>query len=661
MRAYASLAGDVGPIMEVRINGIRVGLVEVRATEPQDYVLPATGLVAGAKVDVVFTNDALIDGKDRNLFVSYVTDGSVYLVPSQPGVVYDGGAGDAAFDGQDTIAGQESMWYSGALRMIWPSAVTTDTREAGAARFLHQATFGPTRADISRLKAMGTSAWMDEQMALPAQPAVLNYVQGKIDQGPDFQPIGGSQYTPDWVGQKFWFSAATANDQLRKRVAFALHSIFVVSQVDNNLFHHARAYAAYLDTLDRMALGNFRALIEEVALSPAMGIYLSHMRNMKEDASANRLPDENFARELMQLFTIGLYELNADGTEKLDSNGQPIETYTNNDVMALAKVFSGFSWGMDDDQLTETNFRWGTPSTSTTGSSRADVRRMKPYPGMFSVAEKRLFIGTSQALVIPANTAPTDGVKMALDTLFNHPNVGPFLARQLIQRLVTSNPSPAYVGRVAQAFNNNGKNVRGDLAAVVRATLLDTEARDAPSTRFGKMREPVLRVANWLRAFGAQSASGEYRIAGELPGLGQQANYMPSVFGYFRPGYVPPNTALATAGMTSPEMQIVDESSVSQWINMVELMLREGIGWYGSNRDVTLALTTETALVATGPAALVEHLNLMLFAGKMSPGLRKNILDAMMGVNEIETGRDLLRAKVAVYAAMTSPEYLIQR
>jgi uncharacterized protein (DUF1800 family) len=663
VRAYGSLAGNVGPLMQVRLNGATLATIEVRASEPQDYAIPISALRAGDKLDIAFTNDALIDGQDRNLYVVYVTDGTAYMTPTQPGVVLDAGSGAEAFDGLNLSAGTEALYFNAALRLTWPetSAYALSGREMDSSRFLQQASFGPTRAEITRLNSMAFDAWIDEQIAMPAQPEYLNYIQAKYDLGPDYLPDSSVKYTPDWLAQKFWAGVATGPDQLRKRTAFALHSIFVVSQVDSNLFHQARAYANYLDNLNRLAFGNFRELIEEVALSPAMGIYLSHMRNQREDPASNRLPDENFARELMQLFTIGLYELNLDGTHRLDSQGRPIETYGNADVMAMAKVFTGWSWGFDDNQLTEYNFRWGMPSAVAKGAARVDVRRMKPYPGMSSTAEKKLFAGKPQAITIPPQTGAAESVRIALDTLFNHPNVGPFIGRQLIQRLVTGNPSPDYVRRVAATFNNNGRGVRGDLAAVVRAVLMDVEARSAPVAGFGKVREPVLRVAHWLRAFGARSAGGEYLMATEPTGLGQRANYMPSVFGYFRPGYVPPSTMMAGDGVTAPELQIVDEASTASWINAMELMLREGIGWFGTARDVTVQLNTEAGLVAQEPEKLLRHLDLMLFAGRMSPALRKDVMDAIQGVPEGARGRDTVRAKVAVFMTTTAPEYLVQR
>lgn len=393
-----------------------------------------------------------------------------------------------------------------------------------------------------------------------------------------------------------------------------------------------------------------------------MGIYLSHLRNRKEDPSTGRLPDENFARELMQLFSIGLHELNNDGTPKLDSSGKPLETYTNADVMAMARVFTGWSWGFPDSQLTDQVFRQGVPGLKVANDQRIDLQRMKAYPGQHSTAEKRLFAGKPWAVTIPANTPAADSLRMALDTLFNHPNVGPFIGRQLIQRLVTSNPSPAYVGRVAAVFNNNGKGVRGDLAAVVRAILLDNEARSAPAAGFGKLREPVLRVAHWMRSFGATSVSGEFQMAWELGSVSQQALFAPSVFGYFRPGYVPPNTVLAEAGATAPEFQIVNESTTAGWVNLAETMAGNGLGWYGGGRDVSTALTPQFTLAKAGNLdALVQNLNLLLFAGQMSRALQLDILEALAGVTGSDDVSHRRRARVALYIALSSPEYLVQR
>ena len=664
IRASATLAANVGALMEVRVNGVVVGVTEVRSTTPADYVVAVPQLVAGSRIDIAFINDAIVNGQDRNLFVHYVDTGSGILVPTAPGVVLDGGTGEAAFDGSNTAPGTPALYSPGSLRFTMPTVPPADTTLAAqyaASRFLQQATFGPTQADITRLTTVPFSTWVNEQMAMSAKADFVNYVQGKYDLGADYRPMG-SKYSTTWPAQRFWATAATSPDQLRKRVAFALHHIFMVSQTDSNLFSHTRAYASYLDKLNQHAFGNFRTLLEEVALSPAMGIYLSHMRNRPEDAATGRLPDENFAREVMQLFTIGLHELNSNGTPKLGSNGLPIETYDNDDVMALAKVFTGFSWAFPDTQLTEQNFRYGSPDYSAANDQRIDLLKMKPYPGQHSTAEKRLFTGTPNAVVIPAFSTAQDSVRIALDTLFKHPTVGPFIGRQLIQRLVTSHPSPAYVARVAAKFNNNGLGVRGDMAAVVRAVLLDTEARTAPAGSDGKLREPVLRVSHWMRSFGATSLSGEYMLSGELINLSERALYAPSVFGYFRPGYVPPNTAYAATGTTMPELQIVNESSTAAWVNLALSIAGSGLGWTGTTKDVTSTLEPLVSLSTAGNVdGLIERLNLLLLAGKMSPTLKLDLLDAITSVNGTTADSHRNRARVALFLTLSSPEFLVQR
>jgi uncharacterized protein (DUF1800 family) len=449
---------------------------------------------------------------------------------------------------------------------------------------------------------------------------------------------------------------------LRKRTAFALHQIFVVSQADSNLYDHTRAYANYLDTLNRHALGNFRSLLDDIALSPVMGIYLSHIRNRKENPATGQLPDENFAREVMQLFTIGLQELNPDGTLRLDAEGKPIETYNNADVMAMAKVFTGWSWAFPDGQLTDSNFRYGSPKYGATTDTQMDLLRMKAYPNQHSTSAKPLFAGKPWAVTIPANTPAAESLRIALDTLFNHPNVGPFIGRQLIQRLTTGNPSPAYVARVAASFDNNGQGVRGDLAAVVRTILLDPEARQAPGAGFGKLKEPVLRVAQWMRAFKTTSASGNFMMVYDLDSLSQRPYNSPSVFSYFRPGYVPPNSAFSESGATAPEFQIVNESSTPAWVNLAENMAGGGIGWTGSARDIVPAMNDLAALSTAGNVdGLLRQIDLRLFGGRMPGALRQDILDSVTGVGGTDAASHLNRARVAVFVALSSPEFLVQR
>jgi len=311
-----------------------------------------------------------------------------------------------------------------------------------AARFLMQASFGPTEADIARVQSLGYAGWIDDQLALPQSPH-LPYVKANYN-----AQLFGANFA--FVQDSFWQQAIPAPDQLRQRVKYALSQIVVVSAESGTLANVSDGLANYYDLLGLHAFGNYRALLEAVATSPVMGIYLSHLRNQKADPLTGRVPDENFAREVMQLFSIGLTEINLDGTPKL-VNGQPVETYTNADITGLARVFTGWSWAAQD--TSNASFNGG-------GTAYTDriLRPMQPYPQFHETGTKSFLNVT-----IPANTPAQASLTLALDTLFNHPNLCPFIGRQLIQRLVTSNPSPAYVGRVSAACANNGAGVRGDL------------------------------------------------------------------------------------------------------------------------------------------------------------------------------------------------------
>ncbi|CAN7480803.1 DUF1800 domain-containing protein [Duganella sp. LjRoot269] len=528
------------------------------------------------------------------------------------------------------------------------SSVTTSAAPvtpAEAAHFLAQATFGPTTASINQVAASGKSSWLAAEFQKP-RTLHRDYVQ----------QIATSLATGTIVGQgqvyeSFWKQAITGDDQLRQRVTYALSQIFVVSLADSNIVGHPMGVAGYYDMLAQYAFGNFRDLLQGVALHPMMGTYLSHIHNQKE--AGVRVPDENFAREIMQLMTIGLYQLNQDASIKT-LGGKPIETYTHDDVAGLAKVFTGWSWA-GPDQTLERFF-------GTKGDPARDWTPMQVYPAYHSTAVKS-FLGVST----PAGASGMADLKVALDTLFNHPNVGPFIGRLLIQRLVSSNPSPAYVGRVAAAFANNGAGVRGDMRAVISAVLLDPEAADTGNAK--KLREPVLRLANWMRAFNAKSATGRFMLSSmddPLSSLGQTPLRSPSVFNFFRPGYTPPNTTLSAAGMAAPEMQITGEPSVTGYLNFMQAVIGVGLG---NNQDVHSDYTDELALVASA-GQLVDHLNLLLLSGTMSTTLRGQIISAVnglpipqfIGTNTAQV--DSVRKKrvyLAIYLTMVSPEYLAQR
>ncbi|SFM60719.1 DUF1800 domain-containing protein [Rugamonas rubra] len=520
---------------------------------------------------------------------------------------------------------------------------------AAAARFLGQASFGPTSAAIADVGARGADAWLSSEFAKPqtSHRAAYNTTLAKI--------APGSKSGQDLFLETFWQQAAQGDDQLRQRVKFALSEIFVISLIDAGVGNMPRGVAGYYDMLGKHAFGNFRDLLQDVALHPMMGRYLSHLGNQRE--SGERLPDENFAREIMQLMSIGLYQLNQDGSPRTQ-NGTPIETYNHDDVAGLAKVFTGWSWAGPD--ASNNRFYGGAPDPER------DWKPMQLYPRFHSTSEKH-FLGVS------VNGSGEAELKLALDTLFNHPNVGPFFGRQLIQRLVSSNPSPGYINRVAAAFANNGKGVRGDMKAVLRAVLLDPEARQNFALRAGKLREPVLRLANWMRAFEAHSASGRYQIPQQddpLSGLGQTAMRSPSVFNFFRPSYTPPNTSIAAAGLVAPEMQITAEPSVTGYLNLMQDVVPNGVG-YG--RDVQAGYAAELKLAAN-PAALVDRVNLLLMNGAMTSALRGQILSAINSVplpaatagNAAAAAAAVARAQrnrvyLAVYLSMASPEYLVQK
>ena len=298
------------------------------------------------------------------------------------------------------------------------------------------------------------------------------------------------------------------------------------------------------------------------------------------------------------------------------------------------------------------------------------------YPNYHSTSEK-VFLGTT----IPANATANVGgdIDTALDRLFNHANTAPFISQRLIQQLVTSNPSPAYVGRVAGVFANNGSGVRGDLAAVVRAILTDAEARDlngaVTSASFGKLREPVIRLANWARAFSAASQTGNYLITNTSSNtsFNQAPLTSPSVFNFWRPGFTPPGTTqLGQRTLVAPEFQIVDEVTVASYINTMQDIIANGIGQTptgGSGRDVRAPYTAEIALTDT-PSSLVDRVNNLLFYGQMSATLRDRVIAGVSAVNipaatgsnqaNIDTAR-LNRARTAIFLSMISPEYLVQR
>ncbi len=533
-----------------------------------------------------------------------------------------------------------------------------------SARFLTQATIGPTEASTSSLTQQGYSAWLAAEFAKP-QTLHRSYMDTRAAALGTSGSISANTFYESW-----WTQAITGDDQLRQRVTFALSQIFVISFADANLNNYPRGVASYYDMLGEKAFGNYRDLLESVTLHPMMGNYLSMLRNQKEDAAGTRVPDENYAREIMQLFSIGLYQLNNDGTPKTDGGGNPIETYTHDDIKGLAKVFTGWSWyaGPNLSDRTRNRFFGNDANPDRDWRPMQSYNRHTANTDFHSISAKT-FLGTT--IAAQSTPDPEGDLKTALDTIFNHANVGPFIGKGLIQRLVTSNPSPAYVGRVAAAFNNNGSGVRGDMKAVISAVLLDPEARtyNAADTSYGKLREPVLRLAHFLRAFKAKSTSlrftGIDNTDDPVSRLGQTPMRSPTVFNFFRPGYTPPNSAIATAGLVAPELQIASEVSVAGYLNY----MRGSWLNVSASRDVQPDFVSELA-VADTPATLVERVNMLLMSGQMSSILRGQIetavadrsIPASNGNNQaaIDTAkRD--RVSIAVLLTLASPDYLTQK
>lgn len=554
----------------------------------------------------------------------------------------------AGFSPQSVGTGSADTLSAAGTGLMRGASANSDAgaNPVGASRLLAQGSFGATDAEINYATRYGYGAWVDRQFTLP-QTSHVSYMNGLKARLP-----AGTSLNQGHFLESFWKQAVTGEDQLRQRVAFGLSQIFVVSFVDGAVFNYPRGVASYYDMLGTHAFGNFRDLLEAVTLHPMMGLYLGTWRNEKE--SGTRIPDQNYARELMQLFTIGLYELNPDGTRKL-VDGRPVESYTNEDIVGLSRVLTG--WGFAGPDKSDHRFHGGNPWVDR------DIAPMQQYPKFHSSLEKS-FLG----LHLAGGSSGEADLKAALDRLFVHPNTAPFFSRLLIQRLVTSNPSPAYIARVASVFADNGKGVRGDMKAVIRAILLDPVARQSGDTTM-RVREPVLRYANWMRTFNAKSTSGRFLVGvtdDVTTSIGQTAMRSPSVFNFYRPNYVPSNSASARVGLAAPEMQIVSDASVVGYLNTMRDVIANGAG---AGRDLVPDYRAELAL-AGEPSALVDRLDRLLTGQRLSPAIRNRIIAAANAIPvpaatatnamAVEAAR-MNRVRLAIFLVMASPEYLVQK
>ncbi|XHS80189.1 DUF1800 family protein [Burkholderiaceae bacterium UC74_6] len=510
-----------------------------------------------------------------------------------------------------------------------PAPPPATPSDGEASRFLSQAAFGGTTDGIATVKAQGYAAWLDAQFALPRTSSHYDWMVAA-----GYAAVATNANNFNGADNTLWRKLISSPDVLRQRMVLALSEIFVASMNGIPVAWRGFLTAAYVDVLEANAFGSYRALLQAVTLSPAMGVYLNMRGNRKADPKTGRLPDENYAREVMQLFSIGLVQLNLDGTPKLDGSSKPIPTYGQQQITDLAAVFTG--WEFDNASNTEPSYA---------------QRPMVNIAARFTTGAKKVL-----DVSISATADGPAALGVALDTLASHPNVGPFIGRQLIQRFVCSNPSPAYVARIAAVFNDNGAGVRGDLKAVLRAILLDKEARAAPSGNgSGKLREPVMRFLQWARAVGLASPTDLWNV-GDLSNpasrLGQSPMRSPSVFNFFRPGYVPPNSQLGTNNVTAPEFQLCNESSVAGYLNFMQGVIANGIGELKPVYDAELAGSVDAA-------ALVDRWSLLLTGSSLSSATRSSLVTAIGTMASTTDANKKNRVQAAILMVMATPEYQV--
>jgi uncharacterized protein (DUF1800 family) len=513
-------------------------------------------------------------------------------------------------------------------RAVDTSKVLVRPTQAQAARFLAQASFAATDDQIRSVQEMGYSAWLEGQFRAPRTQGYYAWLKAngyvKVANRSNFSGIDNA----------IWRKLISSDDLLRQRVVLALSEIFVVSLTGLQEKWRGPMSTHYMDLLETHAFGKYRDLLEAVTLSPCMGFYLNMRGNQKADGKG-REPDENYAREILQLFSIGLIELNTDGTPR---GGVAIDAYDQSTITNLARVFTG--WDYDRPKRDD---------------SEAYVTKPMILNDSKHDKGEKIFLNTT----VTAGTNGRDAMKQALDTIANHPNVGPFIGRQLIQRLVTSNPSPAYVGRVAEAFNNNGLGQRGDLKAVIKAVLLDPDARSAPTlseTTRGRLRSPMQRFIQWARTFKVDSERGKWEL-GDLSDpakyLGQSPLRSPSVFNFYRPGYVPPNSGLAASGLTAPEFQINNETTMVGWVNFAQSFIENGRNGCEPDYKSELAL-------ANNVQALVRRVSLLLAADSLSDTTLATITKAVSTIKADNRDGKRDRVYASIHLVMCSPEYLVQ-
>lgn len=528
-----------------------------------------------------------------------------------------------------------------------------------ASRFLYQASLGSSLEEIRSLAGRDFESWIDAQVQTPSE-SMLQDTREIMKEVIDWHYLtgGDSADAPsyaNWLHFQYawWSQHMLQKDRLRQRIALALSEIFVIS-IESDLQGYGEGLASYYDILKKHALGNYRDLLTDVSLHPTMGFYLSHLNNPKTDTAQNIRPDENYAREIMQLFSIGLLELNLDGTPKLDSAGNTIPTYSQKEIQEMAKVFTGLGIAKVVPNMYLDTAVFGM------GIYLADMTvPMRMYPRHHEEGEKYLVGG----VVVPAGQSGMQDIQTAIDVLFQHPNTGPFICKQLIQRLIKSNPSPQYVERVARVFNADDRGVRGNLAAVVKAILLDPEARTCDWLQHesnGQLREPLLRYTHFTKAMNVEQFYGRFWNNGYYHwlGTGQIPLASPTVFNFFSPFYRPKGT-LDQQGLAGPEFQIHNSRTSIGYINQVNNWAIHDYVMTSWETDDPYAVinTNELEELAQDPEVLLNRLDVLLTHGNLSDRTRKIITEAILPFKYGNYRED--RVRMAMYLIMISPDYAI--
>ena len=588
--------------------------------------------------------------------------------------------GDGVSDSYDYQPLEASVWenpyeilsadaLNNAPAGVIPDIEVGDDRDA--MRLLIQATYGPRPEDYRHFQTLGPEAWFEEQLSLPQTSWLETYRK--------WSKYWAEQGRPNVAPNQeaFWDITLNADDQLRQRMILAWSELFVIATT-SGLDGYREAANSYLDTLGNHAFGNFRDLLEAVTKHAAMGLYLNMLANQKENAELNIRPDENYAREVMQLFTIGLKELNQDGSPKIDPMGDVMETYTPDTIREYAKVFTGW-------HLTGTTAEsWPSALNIFAEIAEKAVFPMEPVEEYHQKTEKILL----RDYYVPAGQMAEEDLQIALDSLFYHPNLAPFISKFLIQRFVTSNPSPEYIGRVAAVFNDDGHGTRGNLTAVITAVLFDKESRKSPSQKdetFGKYKEPLLRATHVFRMFDVATTNDNVPLYGTERSFGQFILRSRSVFNFFQPDFSPIGE-FKERGLAAPEKQIINEGSIVRLLNQIGHMAQYNYGtaWIeltelAADCDNCPYMNTDEEvdiLVQEGIEALVDHLLFFLLSGvDHDPAVRETLLEFVKvqfphlydgnleGDPEdlsVKAGREMAVGNL-VNLIITTPEFAIQR